>query len=174
MNTTLDNLTEKLDRSDAKFSQHDLQLAYLEAKIRSLQNENSMLANRVDQLENEKRAGNPKIDGVKETERQNLSDVVIQLASAIGTRCQPTDIDLVYRIGKERPGYRPRPIFVCFKSRAVRDNIYFGRSKLKGKDEWNDDVNDSTQKKREGLRAVALLCKVKKTLTANCVLTVSL
>ena len=90
----------------------------------------------------------------------------MQLASAIGVRCQPLDIDLVYRIGKTRPGDRPRPILVSFKTRAVRDNIFYGRTKLKGNDDWksvyvNDDVNESTRKKREGLRAVALLCKVK-------------
>ena len=166
LNDTLVNLTGKLDSSETKFSQHDLRLAYLEAKTAALQNENKRLKDRVDQLENDKRVTNLKIDGIKEVEQQNLSDMIIQLASALGFRCQPLDIDLVYRIGKVRPGDRPRPVLVCFKSRAVRDNIYFGRSKLRKKEGWrgeyvNDDVNDSTRKKREGLRAVALLCKVK-------------
>ena len=166
LNTTLENLTGKLDRSESKFSQHDLRLAYLEAKTGALVNENRRLRDRVDQLENGKRASNLKIDGVKEVEHQNLSDTIMQLATALGVCCQLQDIDLVYRISKVRPDDRPRTNLVSFKLRAVRDNIYFGRSKLRGKDNWrgvyvNDDVNDSTRKKREGLRAVALLCKVK-------------
>ena len=168
LNDTLDNLTDKIVCTDSKFSQHELRLAFLEAKTKTLQEENKRLKDRVDQLENEKRGNNIKIDGVKESEQENLSDTVLKLAGAIGVRCQPTDIDFVYRIGKvgkgDRP--RPRPILVHFKTKAVRDNIFYGRSKLRGKDDWkyvyvNDDVNESTRKKREDLRAVALLCQVK-------------
>ena len=48
----------------------------------------------------------------------------------------------------------------------MRDNIYFARTKLRGNPDWravyyNDDVNESTRKKREDMRAVALLCKWK-------------
>ena len=53
-----------------------------------------------------------------------------------------------------------------FKTDTVRDNIYFARAKLRGDPDWravfiNDDVNESTRKKREDMRAVALLCKWK-------------
>ena len=166
LNDTLDNLGAKLVLTETKFSQHDLRLAYLEAKTKALQSENKKLRDRVDVLENEKRATNIKLDGVKESDRENLSDIVLKVAAAIGVRCQPPDIDFVYRIGKPRPDGRPRPILVHFKSVAVRNNIYFGRSKLRGVDEWkfvyvNDDVNESTRKKREELRAVALLCQYK-------------
>ena len=63
LNGTLTNITQKLQLTDTKFSQHDLRLAYLEAKSKSLQDENKKLRDRVDQLENEKRATNLKIDG---------------------------------------------------------------------------------------------------------------
>ena len=166
LNTTIDNLTSKLDRAETKFSQHELRLAYLEAKTRSLKIENKMLKDRVDVLENDKRSLNLKLDGVKEEEGVNLSDTVLKIAAAIGVRCQPPDIDFVYRIGKIRPEGRPRPILVHFKSKAVRDNIYYGRSKLRRDDVWkhvyvNDDVNESTRRKREDLRAIALLCQLK-------------
>ena len=166
LNATIENLTTKLDRTESKFSQHELRLAYLEAKTKSLQAENKNLRNRVDVLENDRRSCNLKIDGVKEEDRANLSDTVLKIATAIGVRCQPPDIDFVYRIGKARPEGRPRPILVHFKSQAVRDNIYYGRSKLRRNDDWkqvyvNDDVNEATRKKREELRAVALLCQLK-------------
>ena len=166
MNDTLEKLTGKLDHADAKFSQHELRLAYLEAKTKDLQNENKHLKDRIDQLENDKRGNNLKIDGVKETDQENLSDTVLRLANAIDVRCQPPDIDLVYRIGKSRPGDRPRPILVQFKTKSVRDSLFYGRSKLRRHDDWkyvyiNDDVNESTRKKREDLRAIALLCQVK-------------
>ena len=157
LNETLDNLTEKLGSADSKFSQHELRLAFLEAKTKTLHEENKQLRDRVDQLENDKRGNNLKTDGIRENDQENLSDTVLKLAAAIGVRCQPTDIDFIYRIGKvengDRARPRPRPILVHFKSRAVRDNIFFGRSKLRGKDEWkytyvNDDVNESTRKKR--------------------------
>ena len=174
LNSTLGNLTTKLDQADSKFSQHDLRLAYLEAKAVSLQKENKKLKDRVDVLENERRASNLKVDGVKESEVENLSDIVLKLASAIGVRCQPPDIDFVYRIGKlradGRPDSRPRPILIHFKAQAVRDNIFYGRPKLRRNENWksvyvNDDVNESTRRKREDLRAVALLCQHKN---VNC------
>ena len=170
LNDAIGNLTTKLGQTDCKFSQHDLRLAYLEAKTKSLQNENKQLKDRVDVLENERRSLNLKIDGIKEEDGKNLSDAILKLAAAIGVRCQPPDIDFVYRIGKGRADggadVRPRPILVHFKSQAVRDNIFYGRSKLRRNDEWksvyvNDDVNESTRRKREGLRAVSLLCQVK-------------
>ena len=166
LNGVICNLTDKLGSVDSKFSQHDLRLAYLEAKTRGLQGENNRLRDRVDMLENEKRSMNLKIDGIKEGAGVNLSDTVLKLAAAVGVRCQPPDIDFVYRIGKARDEGRPRPLLVHFRSRAVRDNIYYGRSKLRRDDEWksvyvNDDVNESTRRKRENLRAVALLCQVK-------------
>ena len=167
LNQTLGNLTEKLGQADTKFSQHDLRLAYLEAKTKALHSENKRLKDRVDVLENEKRTTNLKIDGVKESDRENLSDIILRLSTAIGVRCQPSDIEFVYRIGKSRPAdSRPRSILVHFKTQSVRDNIYYGRSKLRRDDEWkqvyvNDDVNESTRKKRDDLRAVATLCQVK-------------
>ena len=166
LNDTLDNVTTKLGSADTKFSQHELRLAYLEAKTKALQNENKRLSDRVDHLENEKRANNLKIDGIKEEERENLSDIILRIAAAVGVRCQPPDIDLVYRIGKRELKDRPRPVLVSFKTREIRNGIFYGRAKLRGNDNWravyvNDDVNDSTRKKREGLRAVSLLCKVK-------------
>ena len=166
LNGALQNVNTKLGSAEAKFSQHELRLAYLEAKTKALQNENKRLVDKVDQLENDKRGTNLKIDGIREEERENLSDIVLKLASVIGVRCQPPDIDLVYRIGKAKQGDRPRPVLVCFKTKDVRNRIFFGRSKLRGNADWkyvyvNDDVNDSTRRKREGLRAVSLLCKVK-------------
>ena len=79
--------------------------------------------------------------------------------ATIDIRCQLTDIDLVYRIGKQKPGDRAHPILVSFKMKAVHDNIYFRRAKQRGKYDWrlvyvNVDVNESTRKKREGLKAV--------------------
>ena len=172
LNGTLDNLTEKLQRADDKFSQHALRLAYLEAKSKRLAEGNKKRREHVDILENEKRILNLKIDGVKEEENENLSDCILRIATAIGVRCQPVDIKAVYRIGRcqdrrqDAVNPRARPILVQFKTEAVRDNIFFGRTKLKGNVEWkavyiNDDVNESTRKKREELRAVALLCKHK-------------
>ena len=166
LNGTLDKLSSKLYQADAKFSQHHLRLAYLEAKTKSLQVENKKLKDRVDILENEKRLTNIKQDGVRENDGENLSDIVLKVATAIGVRCQPPDINFVYRIGKARPDKRPRPILVQFKQQVVRNNIYYGRSKLRSSDEWktvyvNDDVNESTRKKREDLRAVSVLCQVK-------------
>ena len=160
------NLTGKLELTDTKFSQHELRIAYLKAKTKNLQNNNKRLKDRVDILENEKRVVNLKIDGIEEVDGKNLSDTVLKLAAAIGVRCQPPDINSVYRIGKVRADRRPRPLLVCFKTAAVRDNIYYRRSKLRKNDEWksvyvNDDVNESTRKKREELRAVSLLCQVK-------------
>ena len=173
LNTTLGNLTGKLQHVDDKFSQHALRLAYLEAKSKKLSEENKRLRDRVDILENEKRVLNLKIDGVRENDDENLSDCILNIATAIGVRCQPTDIKAVFRIGRCQDRRQPaavnpraRPILVKFKTEAVRDNIFFGRAKLRGSADWKavyicDDVNESTHKKREDLRAVALLCKHK-------------
>ena len=169
LNDTLGNLTRKLQQADSKFSQQDLRLAFLEAKAKQLATENRRLQERVDVLENDKRILNLKIDGVKEEDQENLSDIVLKIAAAEGVRCQPPDIKFVHRIGRRqdrRQPLRPRPILVQFKAEAVRDNIYFSRAKLRGVQEWkqvfiNDDVNESTRKKRDDMRAVGLLCRHK-------------
>ena len=172
LNDTIDNLNLKLQSADTKFSQHDLKLAYLEAKTKQLSTENRRLRERVDILENDRRGMNLKIDGIVEEEQENLSDIVLGVATALGVRCQPPDIKFVYRIGRrqdrgqQRRDTRPRPILVQFKSLTVRDNIFYSRAKLRGVADWrqvyiNDDVNESTRKKREDLRAVGLLCKTK-------------
>ena len=170
LNSTLGNLTEKLQCTDDKFSQHELRLAYLEAKSKRLVDENRRLRDRVDTLENEKRVLNLKIE---EDENENLSDCILNIATAIGVRCQPPDIKAVFRIGRRQDRRQPtavnarvHPIIVKFKTEAVRDNIFFGRAKLRGNADFKtvyicDDVNESTRKKREDLRAIALLCKHK-------------
>ena len=79
----MDNLGTKLRDADAKFSQHDLRLAYLEAKSQQLTAENRRLRERVDILENEKSGLNLKVDGIKETEQENLADIVLKLATAV-------------------------------------------------------------------------------------------
>ena len=173
LNDTLENLTQKLQQADTKFSQQDLRLAFLEAKAKQLVTENQRLQERVDVLENQKRILNLKIDGVKEEDQENLSDIILKIAGAEGVRCQPPDIKFVYRIGRRQDRHqplRPRPILVQFKTETVRDNIYFSRAKLRGNQEWkqvyiNDDVNESTRKKRDDMRAIALLCRHKN---VNC------
>ena len=84
---------------------------------------------------------------------------------AVGTNCQPQDIEQVYRLGtKMRNEKRPRPIMVKMKETQKRNQIYYARSKLKGNPTFeriwmNDDVIQNTRRIREDLRSVSLLCK---------------
>ena len=133
-----------------------------------LEGENKNLRERLGQLEDARRILNVKVDGVKEERDENVMTRVVTLAQAMGSSCQPSDIDTVYRLGKRQEKQpRPRTIVIRFKTVQARHEFYNARFNLNDKKNWtrvwvNDDVSEETRRRREAMRAISILCRDNK------------
>ena len=98
-------------------------------------------------------------------ENENLKEYIRCIATAVGTICAPNEISEIYRIGKKHENAkRPRSIMVKFISESKRNDIYYNKVKFRGNKEYgkiwvNDDVCESTSRKRENMRSVSKLAK---------------
>ena len=96
---------------------------------------------------------NVKIDGIKESANEDLIDRVSKLAEAMGSQCQASDIDRVFRLGRKQNNQtRPRTIMIVFRSLRARHEFFNSRLNLKNKKEWsrvwvNDDVSEQTRRR---------------------------
>lgn len=126
----LDTLADKIaSKVNTKLEQRVLEL---EAKVDSLQGENSNLRNKLDDLEQYGRRNNIRIFGFKEERGEDTVAKVVDLVnSKLNVQISSRDIDACHRLGKAENG-KPRAIICKFVSRLVRDRIYFAKSKLKG------------------------------------------
>lgn len=89
------------------------------------------LVERIDFLEQQARANNLIISGVKETTGENLEKVMIDLVRSIGISLSPPDIVTIFRAGKVGPNNRPRIILVKLLNLRAKRDIYRARVKLK-------------------------------------------
>lgn len=125
----------------------------------------------VNDMENRLRGCNVKLDGVDETDREDLVRLVLEVAAAMGLNAlTKSDIDAAYRLGRIPSGnvrnqrQRPRSIMVNFHSHRVRNNFYFARTRLRNCDQFrkvyvNDDVTQLTRRQREEFKSVANLAR---------------
>ena len=169
LKNTIDRLTETLANVDTKFRIQESRIQFLETRCETLENQNKKLNERVNHLENVGKLLNIKIDGIKEKNGEDLTHEILKLAGVMGSNCQATEIDYVFRMGKKQEKQlRPRTIMVKFKSMQARHEFYNARFQLKSKKEWervwiNDDVSEQTRRRREAMRAITILCRDSRT-----------
>ena len=162
INDQLKGMATKFAELCWSISKNDL---LYERKLNQVCNTNRMLMNRLDEIENQEKIKNIILYGKTEEEGEDITSYVGLVAMAVGTNCQPQDIEQVYRLGtKMRNEKRPRPIMVKMKETQKPNQIYYARSKLKGNPTFeriwiNDDVTQNTRRMREDIRSVSLLCK---------------
>ena len=102
---------------------------------------------------------------MKEDDGENLRDKIVKLAESMGSKCQPGDIDSVFRLGKQVPNpKRARPVMVKFKTVSARHEFYNQRFNLNKQKQWdrvwiNEDVTDNTRRRKEAMRSISLLCR---------------
>ena len=169
LKNTIDRLTDTLANVDTKFRVQELRIQALEHRCEALEDQNKKLNERVNHLENIGKLQNIKIDGINEQHNEDLTQEILKLAGAMGSSCQPTDIDGMYRMGRfQDKQTKLRTIMIRFKTKQARHEFFNARFQLKNKKEWsrvwiNDDVCDQTRRRREAMRAIAILCRDNQT-----------
>lgn len=103
---------ERLKKSENKMADLIHKNSYLEKC-------NQALEQRVSTLENEKLEKNIEIVGVEAKENENLMKVVQKIAETLHLKTE--NIEHVYRVGKQTPGGKPRPIVARLRRREDRD-----------------------------------------------------
>lgn len=129
-------------------------------KINSdLVNENIALKTRLtsleaqcDQAEQYSRRNCLRISGIKEESNENTDDIVLKIASDIGSDLQLPNIDRSHRIGNpNKTKGRPRDIIVKFATYRSRSNFYRHRKLLKENGHVGVFVNEDLTKRRSGI-----------------------
>ena len=143
----------------------------LEARNEALEVQNKALLSRVavlekasDQAEQYSRRNNIRISGCPELGNEDTDDIVLKIASDIGSDLQLHEIDRSHRVGK--PGEhrtRPRDIIVKFTSYRTRQKLYKMRAALKDKGYERTFLNeDLTQYRSKMLYEARKLVKADR------------
>lgn len=138
----------------------------LTEKIRSLEESNmelqqnnklllskiSILEAQADQAEQYSRRNCLRISGVPEENEENTDNIVLRIATDIGSSIQLPDIDRSHRIGRvNRARDRPRDIIVKLATYRARSNFYRKRTSLKQSGHMGVYINEELTRKRSGL-----------------------
>ena len=139
---------------------HD-KLSSLESANSSLLQENTALSKRVavlerqvEQSEQYSRRNNQRISGLVEgTEPpENTDDIIMKMASDIGSDIQLTDVDQSHRVGDPKKArVRPREIILKFATYRSRQDFYRRRTSLKIKGYQGVFINEDLTKCRSNL-----------------------
>ena len=166
---TIDKLTATLASVDTKFKLQENRVSFLENKCEIFIEQNNKLVERINVLENASKIQNIKIDGLKERNGEDVTEVVLKMAEAMGSTCRDSDIANAYRMGKKQDKQTcQRTIMIKFKTKEARHEFYNQRFNLKNKKDWsrvwlNNDVSDPTRRWREAMRAITILCRDNQT-----------
>ena len=144
----------------------------LEKANRDLSKENISLTARVaaleaqvDQAEQYSRRNCLRISGIHEEKNENTDDIVLRIASDIGSSVQAQDIDRSHRIGNPNSPRRTRPreIIVKFSTYRARASFIKCRTALKNNNYLGVFVNEDLTKKRSSyLYQARLLVKSQR------------
>lgn len=146
-------------------------IASLEVRNETLEGQNKALLSRVavleraaDQAEQYSRRNNIRISGCPELGNEDTDNIVLKIASDIGSDLQLHEIDRSHRVGK--PGEhrtRPRDIIVKFTSYRARQKLYKMRAALKDKGYERTFLNeDLTQYRSKVLYEARKLVKADR------------
>lgn len=172
----MNRLTALLETSRQEHQADRRSLLFAKQSLMVARESNKRLEHRINELENQSKLGNIKIDGKPEQGAENLHQYVYDLAAHLvpAMALERPAILSVYRIGKLRLGApgahrlripdRPRPIVIVFKNANERNAFYFARSKLKNSELYkgiylSDDVTQLTWRMRDECRSVAALAR---------------
>lgn len=130
----------------------------------NLKYENSLLSNKLAEVDNSTRQTNLRVEGLLENENENIKENVASCLSRSGIICTVSDIDYAKRLGKYRQG-QARPVLVRLTREGLRNAILYNRSNVSRNSNppvWiNDDISEVTRKQRKRTRDVASLAKMK-------------
>lgn len=146
-------------------------LAVTEQMLAASRSALNSLARRFTQMENKERLRNIIIDGMHETDGEDMRKIVLDIADRICPgKVTQESFNAIYRLGKKvlpngrTNNKKTRSIMVIFKDVRTRNEFYFARTKLKAMDQLrgiylNDDVTPETKRARDDYRSVATIAR---------------
>ena len=169
MQTYMSTLSDELKEMKVTIKEQRHEVAALRREIKQphecnqdLTDKNSYLKEEIPKLETYLRKKNLVVEGVEETNSEEVMDKVITLlASMCKIVLHSNEIDKIHRYGKSVAG-RPLPIIIRFMSHSSRDRILFSYRSLKEKPTnffINEDLPYEVKTRRADIRAVAKQAK---------------
>lgn len=164
-------LTAALEESREQRSRDHREMIITKHELSTVQEVNKRLAAQLNTIENRMRVCNVRIDGVREDDREDIRQIVLDMAATMGARYITNgDIVSAHRTGRkpltgqDANRQRVRTILVTFTNAHKRNNFYFARTKLRDNDRFkgvyvNDDVTSETRRQREEYRSVAAIAR---------------
>ena len=117
-----------------------------------------------DQAEQYSRRNNIRISGYDEAGHESIDDIVMKMASDIGSDLLLSEIDRSHRVGRPDPGRtKPREILIKFTSYRARQKLYKKRTVLKDKCYSGVFLNEDLTKLRS-----KVLFEAHKVVKADC------
>lgn len=158
-----------LEKTKTELDSSNMRLGMTEQLLAASYSANMSLSQRITKLENKNRQCNILIDGLVETEGEDILKCVLDIATQICPgKITQDSFAAIYRLGRRDNGNqgrrRPRVVLSCFKDVRTRNMFYYARTKLKDHDQLkgiylNDDVTPETKRARDELRSVANLAR---------------
>lgn len=162
--TTLTKTQEELDSNKHRLASAEQRLAASNSAYKTL-------SLRITHMENKGRMCNVIIEGMQETDGEDIRQTVLNIASQICPgKVHQDSFQAIHRLGKRNQtndrnaARRHRATMVVFKDVRTRNSFYFARTKLKSLDQLkgiylNDDVTVETKRARDEYRSVANLAR---------------
>lgn len=124
-----DEMLSKLNSNNELINNMSKTIESLVGKVKERDEVISQLTTRLNHLEQYGRNCNLELCEVKETEGENLENIVLNVAKKMDIYLEPNDIDIVHRL----PGKKDkiRSIIVQFSSRKKRDEFIVKKNKIK-------------------------------------------
>ena len=165
----LTEIRRVLKTTEEELNANRIKLAVTTQQLEASRRAHMALATRITNLENKGRQTNVIMDGIMESEGENLRDIVMDIGSQICPGALRAEVILAaFRIGKRvltgGKAKRTRSIMVSFTDVRTRNAFYYARTKLKANEQLkgiylNDDVTLETKRARDDLRSVANLAR---------------
>lgn len=132
----------------------------LDREIHFLRQENMSLKQTIALVEDATKSLYLRLEGLPESDITNLPTLVAEALSRTGIICNVVDLDMVRRVGKNKPNFT-RPVQIRFLSHSKRDAILFNRFNINKNPTdsplWlTDEVSDITRRNRKTAKGVAL------------------
>lgn len=123
----MNSLSDTVNRLLSDVATQGKRIGKAEASIQHMQQENVSLKSRVEELERYSRRWCLKLLGVKEREEENVRSITInhlaRVVPSIKDKLEEA-VDVVHRVGKQRPDGSPRHIIIRFAIRRYRDILW--------------------------------------------------
>lgn len=167
----LKDIKEVLTLTKEELHYSKRRLAVTEQMLAASRSALCSLTRRFTQMENKERLRNIIIDGLQESDGEDLRQLVLDIAAKICPgKVTQDSFNAIYRLGKKMiptgrtSNKKTRSVMVIFKDIRTRNEFYFARTKLKAMDQLqgiylNDDVTPETKRARDDYRSVATIAR---------------